>query len=111
MRRGACDWPAGWLQQAHARLALPLLLKRWLRLPRAARTPPAWRQVVTSYSILAAEAGLKNGVCRVDWLRVVLDEAHTIRNPRTQARPAGWPRVPYALAAGWGCNGATEEWW
>ena len=31
-------------------------------------------QVITTYNTLAAEMSAKNGVCRVDWLRVVLDE-------------------------------------
>ncbi|KAI7841955.1 hypothetical protein COHA_004482 [Chlorella ohadii] len=44
--------------------------------------------VLTTYNTLAAEASAKNGVCRVDWLRVVLDEAHIIKNPKTQMAKA-----------------------
>ncbi|XP_041125976.1 helicase-like transcription factor [Polyodon spathula] len=39
--------------------------------------------VVTTYNVLAADFGNKNDspLHKVDWLRVVLDEGHTIRNP------------------------------
>ncbi|GAB4821905.1 hypothetical protein N2152v2_008951 [Parachlorella kessleri] len=44
--------------------------------------------VLTTYNILAQEAGLKTGLLKVDWLRVVLDEAHTIKNGKTQTAKA-----------------------
>lgn len=48
--------------------------------------PPT--QVITTYQTLAAEANARSGLCRARWLRVVLDEAHTVKNPNTAVRPA-----------------------
>ncbi|EFN54350.1 hypothetical protein CHLNCDRAFT_135608 [Chlorella variabilis] len=50
--------------------------------------------VITTYNILAQELSLQNGVCKVDWLRVCADEAHTIKNTNTQMA-----RAAYALRA------------
>lgn len=47
--------------------------------------------VITTYATLAADVGLRGGagLCGVQWLRVVLDEAHTIRNSNTQQAKVG----------------------
>ncbi|XP_033759478.1 helicase-like transcription factor [Pecten maximus] len=44
--------------------------------------------VLTTYSTLAADAKGKNILVKVDWLRVVLDEGHAIRNPNAQQTKA-----------------------
>jgi hypothetical protein len=38
------------------------------------------------------ELGRRNGLGSVEWLRVVLDEAHTIRNSETQQAKVGTGR-------------------
>lgn len=42
--------------------------------------------VITTYATLAGDVGMRggSGLFGVQWLRVVLDEAHTIRNSETQ---------------------------
>ncbi|XP_069104006.1 helicase-like transcription factor [Argopecten irradians] len=44
--------------------------------------------VLTTYSTLAADAKGKNILVKVDWLRLVLDEGHNIRNPNAQQTKA-----------------------
>ena len=53
--------------------------------PPKYRSTPTPRQVVTTYEVVKAEAGdwmggVATGVHRVHWFRIVLDEAHYIRN-------------------------------
>jgi SWI/SNF-related matrix-associated actin-dependent regulator of chromatin subfamily A3 len=55
---------------------------------RSAATLSSQDVVLTTYATLAAEVGAKNGATRVHWLRVVADEAHTVKNPATQAAKA-----------------------
>ncbi|KAH8095782.1 helicase [Aureococcus anophagefferens] len=61
----------------------------------AARDAAAYDVVVTSYGVLVAEAPddaskkrKLSGLYTASWRRVVLDEAHTIRNPRTKTAKA-----------------------
>jgi SWI/SNF-related matrix-associated actin-dependent regulator of chromatin subfamily A3 len=55
--------------------------------PDRVRSPDALAAhdvVITTYSVLAQDLGRsRGGLLAVDWLRVVLDEGHTIRNVRT----------------------------
>ncbi|OWF44406.1 Helicase-like transcription factor [Mizuhopecten yessoensis] len=44
--------------------------------------------VLTTYSTLAADAKGKSTLLKVDWLRIVLDEGHAIRNPNAQQTKA-----------------------
>ncbi|EGB11519.1 hypothetical protein AURANDRAFT_15891, partial [Aureococcus anophagefferens] len=62
---------------------------------RGALDAAAYDVVVTSYGVLVAEApddasGKRklSGLYTASWRRVVLDEAHTIRNPRTKTAKA-----------------------
>jgi SWI/SNF-related matrix-associated actin-dependent regulator of chromatin subfamily A3 len=55
--------------------------------------------VITTYATLAGDVGLRggSGLLGQQWLRVVLDEAHTIRNSETQQARV---RNLYALQPG-----------
>uniref|UniRef100_A0A3P9I8H9 Helicase-like transcription factor n=1 Tax=Oryzias latipes TaxID=8090 RepID=A0A3P9I8H9_ORYLA len=44
--------------------------------------------VITTYSVLSADFGNKSPLHGIDWLRVVLDEGHFIRNPNAQMSKA-----------------------
>ncbi|KAG6926490.1 helicase like transcription factor, partial [Chelydra serpentina] len=44
--------------------------------------------VLTTYNILASDYGSRGLLHRLKWLRVVLDEGHTIRNPNAQQTKA-----------------------
>ncbi|RVE57448.1 hypothetical protein OJAV_G00216470 [Oryzias javanicus] len=44
--------------------------------------------VITTYNVLSADFGNKSPLHGVDWLRVVLDEGHFIRNPNAQMSKA-----------------------
>ncbi|XP_015230789.1 PREDICTED: helicase-like transcription factor isoform X1 [Cyprinodon variegatus] len=44
--------------------------------------------VITTYNVLSSEFGNKSPLHGVDWLRVVLDEGHIIRNPNAQMSKA-----------------------
>uniref|UniRef100_A0A8C8E0F9 Helicase-like transcription factor n=1 Tax=Oryzias sinensis TaxID=183150 RepID=A0A8C8E0F9_9TELE len=44
--------------------------------------------VITTYNVLSADFGNKSPLHGIDWLRVVLDEGHFIRNPNAQMSKA-----------------------
>lgn len=44
--------------------------------------------VITTYNVLSADFGNKSPLHGINWLRVVLDEGHIIRNPNTQMSKA-----------------------
>lgn len=44
--------------------------------------------VLTTYQTMAADAKANGPLQKVHWLRVVLDEGHTIRNPAAQMTKA-----------------------
>ncbi|GLC34103.1 hypothetical protein PLESTB_000837700 [Pleodorina starrii] len=62
--------------------------------------------VLTTYSVLGGDLADGRGLLSVQWLRVVLDEAHTIKNPR-----AKWSQAAAKLKAGrrWAVTGTPIQ--
>ncbi|XP_034714305.1 helicase-like transcription factor [Etheostoma cragini] len=44
--------------------------------------------VITTYNVLSADSGNKSPLHSINWLRVVLDEGHVVRNPNAQMSKA-----------------------
>ena len=81
----------GWAMQFEEHVApgtLNVLVYHGADRDRRTKSFASYDVVITTYGTLASEAGAKNGLGSVNWLRVIADEAHTLKNPKTQTAKA-----------------------
>lgn len=81
----------GWAMQFEEHVApgtLNVLVYHGADRDRRTKSFAAYDVVISTYGTLVAEAGTRNGLGSVNWLRVIADEAHTLKNPATQTAKA-----------------------
>ncbi|XP_067334713.1 helicase-like transcription factor isoform X1 [Channa argus] len=75
------NWLDQFEQHVHANVKLNVYLYYGSDRNRCKKFLSSQDVVITTYNVLSAEFGNKGPLIAINWLRVVLDEGHVIRNP------------------------------
>uniref|UniRef100_A0AAV2JHR4 Helicase-like transcription factor n=1 Tax=Knipowitschia caucasica TaxID=637954 RepID=A0AAV2JHR4_KNICA len=83
---------SNWLEQFEQHVSVNVKLNMYLyygaERNRSQKFLSSQDVVITTYNVLSTDFGNKSPLHKINWLRVVLDEGHFIRNPNTQMSKA-----------------------
>uniref|UniRef100_A0AAQ5YQ12 Helicase-like transcription factor n=1 Tax=Amphiprion ocellaris TaxID=80972 RepID=A0AAQ5YQ12_AMPOC len=82
------NWLDQFEQHVHSNVKLNVYLYYGSERNRSKKFLSSQDVVVTTYNVLSSEFGNKSPLHGINWLRVVLDEGHIIRNPNAQMSKA-----------------------
>ncbi|XP_069008745.1 helicase-like transcription factor isoform X1 [Embiotoca jacksoni] len=82
------NWLDQFEQHVHANVKLNVYLYYGAERNRSKKFLSSQDVVITTYNVLSTDFGNKSPLHGIDWLRVVLDEGHIIRNPNAQMSKA-----------------------
>ncbi|KAM6912137.1 helicase-like transcription factor [Xenentodon cancila] len=82
------NWLDQFEQHVHANVKLNIYLYYGSERNRSKKFLSSQDVVITTYNILSADFGNKSPLHGINWLRVVLDEGHVVRNPNAQMSKA-----------------------
>nr|XP_020472266.1 helicase-like transcription factor isoform X2 [Monopterus albus]XP_020472267.1 helicase-like transcription factor isoform X2 [Monopterus albus] len=82
------NWLDQFEQHVHADVKLNVYLYYGSERNRSKKFLSSQDVVITTYNVLSSDFGNKSSLHGINWLRVVLDEGHIIRNPNAQMSKA-----------------------
>uniref|UniRef100_A0A3P8T179 Helicase like transcription factor n=1 Tax=Amphiprion percula TaxID=161767 RepID=A0A3P8T179_AMPPE len=82
------NWLDQFEQHVHSNVKLNVYLYYGSERNRSKKFLSSQDVVITTYNVLSSEFGNKSPLHGINWLRVVLDEGHIIRNPNAQMSKA-----------------------